>query len=203
MEDSQHTAASRRSVTGLPVTPCVVYTVGARPNFVKMAPVVQEMCDRAPAFRHVVMHTGQHYDAGMSDVFFRELGLPTPDYLLDVGSGTHGAQTARALERIEAVLMSLRPCAIVVPGDVNSTLAAALAAAKLEIPIAHLEAGLRSFDRSMPEELNRLLVDQLSRCCFIHSPEAATNLSREGVNAARVEFVGNNDDRHAGGHFVG
>jgi UDP-N-acetylglucosamine 2-epimerase (non-hydrolysing) len=169
----------------------VVYVVGARPNFVKMAPVVREMRTRAPELEHVVVHTGQHYDAEMSDVFFDELGLPAPDHLLGVGSGTHGAQTARALERLEAVLMELRPAAVVVPGDVNSTLSAALAAAKLEIPIAHLEAGLRSFDRSMPEELNRLLVDQLSRWCFIHSPEAACNLRREGIGSDRVQFVGN------------
>ncbi len=172
-------------------TPCVVYVVGARPNFVKMAPVVHQMRARAPESRHVVVHTGQHYDAEMSGVFFEELGLPKPDHLLGVGSGTHGVQTARALERLEAVLTELRPLAVVVPGDVNSTLAAALAAAKLGIPIAHLEAGLRSFDRTMPEEINRLLVDQLSRWCFIHSPEAAVNLSREGVGRDRVQFVGN------------
>jgi UDP-N-acetylglucosamine 2-epimerase (non-hydrolysing) len=169
----------------------VVYVVGARPNFVKMAPVVREMRARAPELDHVVVHTGQHYDAEMSDIFFEELGLPAPDHLLGVGSGTHGAQTARALERLETVLMELRPAAVVVPGDVNSTLSAALAAAKLEIPVAHLEAGLRSFDRSMPEELNRLLVDQLSRWCFIHSPEAVCNLEREGVGSERIEFVGN------------
>jgi UDP-N-acetylglucosamine 2-epimerase (non-hydrolysing) len=169
----------------------VVYVVGARPNFVKMAPVVREMRARAPELEHVVVHTGQHYDAEMSGIFFEELGLPAPDHLLGVGSGTHGAQTARALERLEAVLMDIRPAAVVVPGDVNSTLSAALAAAKLEIPIAHLEAGLRSFDRSMPEELNRLLVDQLSQWCFIHSPEAARNLECEGIGPERIEFVGN------------
>jgi UDP-N-acetylglucosamine 2-epimerase (non-hydrolysing) len=172
-------------------TPSVVYVVGTRPNFVKMAPVVHQMRARAPDLRHVLVHTGQHYDAEMSGIFFDELDLPKPDYLLGVGSGTHGRQTARALERLEAVLAELRPLAVVVPGDVNSSLAAALAAAKLAIPIAHLEAGLRSFDRTMPEEINRLLVDQLSRWCFIHSPEAAVNLSREGVGSDRVYFVGN------------
>ena len=169
----------------------MLYVVGARPNFVKMAPVVCEMRARAPELRHVLVHTGQHYDAEMSEIFFVELGLPEPDYLLGVGSGTHGAQTARALERLESVFTELQPRAVVVPGDVNSTLAAALAAAKLGIPVAHLEAGLRSFDRSMPEELNRLLVDQLSRWCFIHSPEAADNLEREGIGEERVQFVGN------------
>ena len=169
----------------------VVYVVGARPNFVKMAPVVREMRARAPQLHHQVVHTGQHYDAEMSGIFFEELGLPEPDYLLGVGSGTHGTQTARALERLEAVLDELRPLAVVVPGDVNSTLAAALAAAKLGIPIAHVEAGLRSFDRTMPEEINRVLVDQLSQWCFIHSPDAETHLMREGIAAERIHFVGN------------
>jgi UDP-N-acetylglucosamine 2-epimerase (non-hydrolysing) len=169
----------------------IVYVVGARPNFVKMAPVVSQMRRRAPHARHVVVHTGQHYDAEMSGIFFRELGMPTPDHLLGVGSGTHGAQTARALERLESVLDEVRPCAVVVPGDVNSTLAAALAAAKLHIPIAHLEAGLRSFDRRMPEEVNRVLVDQLAQWCFIHSPEAKQHLEREGVPSDRIQFVGN------------
>lgn len=172
-------------------TPSIVYVVGARPNFVKMAPVVREMRARAPRVDHVLVHTGQHYDAEMSGIFFEELGIPSPDHFLDVGSGTHGVQTARALERLEGVLEELRPRAVVVPGDVNSTLAAALAAAKLGIPIAHLEAGLRSFDRTMPEEINRVLVDQLARWCFIHSPEAERHLNREGVGSDRVRFVGN------------
>lgn len=157
----------------------------------KMAPVVREMRARAPDVQHILVHTGQHYDADMSDVFFQQLGLPKPRYQLAVGSGAHGAQTARALERLEAVFADLRPRAIVVPGDVNSTLAAALAAAKLQIPVAHLEAGLRSFDRTMPEEINRVLVDQLSRWCFIHSLEAETNLLREGIGRSRIRFVGN------------
>ena len=173
------------------VWPTVVYVVGARPNFVKMAPVVQQMRARAPYVSHVVVHTGQHYDREMSDVFFGDLELPRPDHLLGVGSGTHGAQTAAALERLERVMIDVAPNLVVVPGDVNSTLAAALAAAKLEIPVGHLEAGLRSFDRTMPEELNRIIVDQLSRWCFIHSPEAAENLSAEGIDSERVVFVGN------------
>lgn len=175
----------------MPSPESIIYIVGARPNFVKMAPVVQQMCARVPHWRHVIVHTGQHYDAGMSEIFFTELGLPEPDYLLGVGSGTHGVQTARALERTEAVLTEVRPRAVVVPGDVNSTLAAALAAAKLQIPVAHLEAGLRSFDRGMPEEVNRVLVDQLSDWCFIHSPEAKSHLTREGIAEERVRFVGN------------
>lgn len=156
-----------------------------------MAPVVREMRGRATQLQHVVVHTGQHYDPEMSDEFFRQLGLPSPAYQLAVGSGTHGSQTARALEQLEPVFANLRPRAVVVPGDVNSTLAAALAAAKLGIPIAHLEAGLRSFDRTMPEEINRVLVDQVSRWCFVHSPEAEANLIREGVGKNRIRFVGN------------
>jgi UDP-N-acetylglucosamine 2-epimerase (non-hydrolysing) len=172
-------------------SPSIVYVVGARPNFVKMAPVIREMRLRAPRLDHVVVHTGQHYDPVMSGIFFEQLGLPEPDHFLGVGSGTHGAQTARALEQLESVLAELRPLAVVVPGDVNSTLAAALAAAKLNIPIAHLEAGLRSFDRTMPEEINRVLVDQLAHWCFIHSPEAEVHLRREGIAANRIAFVGN------------
>ncbi len=169
----------------------IVYVVGARPNIVKMAPVVREMRSRAPDLRHVVVHTGQHYDRQLSDVFFEEFGLGEPEFLLGVGSGTHGEQTARALERVEEVLFELAPACVVVPGDVNSTLAAALAAAKLGVPVAHLEAGLRSFDRTMPEEINRVLVDQISAWCFIHSPEASVNLAREGIEEHRIRFVGN------------
>ena len=169
----------------------VAYLVGARPNFVKMAPLIAEMRRRCDALEHLVVDTGQHYDPEMSEIFLRELGIGGPDHQLEVGSGTHGAQTGRALERIEQVLDNVEPVALVVPGDVNSTLAGALAAAKLGIPIAHLEAGLRSFDRTMPEEINRVLTDQLSRWCFTHSPEAAENLAREGVPASNVFFVGN------------
>jgi UDP-N-acetylglucosamine 2-epimerase (non-hydrolysing) len=169
----------------------IAYLVGARPNYVKMAPLVSEMRKRSPDARHVVINTGQHYDAKMSEIFVAELDLGRPDYELGVGSGSHGEQTGRALERIESVLEELRPRALVVPGDVNSTLAGALAAAKLEIPIAHLEAGLRSFDRSMPEELNRLLTDQLSTWCLTHSPEALDNLRNEGVEENRIFAVGN------------
>ena len=171
--------------------PTIVYIVGARPNFVKMAPVVHELRLRLPAARHIVVHTGQHYDREMADIFLEDLGLPDPDYELGVGSGPHGAQTARALERIEMVLEGEHPDAVLVPGDVNSTLAGTLAATKLGIPVGHLEAGLRSFDRTMPEEINRLLVDQVAEWCFTHSPEAAANLLREGVSPSRIFPVGN------------
>lgn len=168
-----------------------MYVVGARPNFVKMAPVVAALRARLPDFRHLIVHTGQHYDRELSQIFFDELSLPASDYLLGVGSGDHGAQTARALEGLERVLKKERPDVVIVAGDVNSTLAGALAAVKCDIPVAHVESGLRSFDRSMPEEINRVLVDQVSRWCFVHSPEAVTNLTREGVEARRIYNVGN------------
>jgi UDP-N-acetylglucosamine 2-epimerase (non-hydrolysing) len=169
----------------------IAYVFGTRPNFVKMAPVIERLRARLPAARHVGVHTGQHYDREMSEVFFAELGVPDPDHFLGVGSGSHGAQTGRALERLESVLLDDPPDIVIVPGDVNSTLAAALAAAKLGIPVAHIEAGLRSFDWSMPEEINRVLVDRLSRWCFTHSPEARQNLAREGISGDRVFEVGN------------
>ena len=169
----------------------VVHVLGARPNFVKMAPVVHALRARLPAVRQVLVHTGQHYDPGLWQIFVDELDLPQPDYVLGVGSAGHGAQTGRALERLEPVLERERPKLVVVAGDVNSTLAGALAAAKLEIPVAHVEAGLRSFDRTMPEEINRVLVDQISEWCFTHSAEADENLLREGIPRERIHFVGN------------
>ena len=169
----------------------VLYVVGARPNFMKMAPLFHELRERLPSTSQVIVHTGQHYDREMSDTFVEELALPAPEHTLDVGSGGHGVQTGRALERLEPVLLSERPRVVVVVGDVNSTLAGALAAAKLGIPVAHVEAGLRSFERSMPEEINRVLVDQMAEWCFIHSREAEQNLLREGVSLERVHFVGN------------
>ena len=169
----------------------LAYVVGARPNFVKMAPVVAALKERLPDAGHVVIHTGQHYDAQMSDVFLRQLGMPKPDHLLGVGSGSHALQTARIMERLEPVLESVRPDLLIVPGDVNSTLGAALVAVKMEIPVAHLEAGLRSFDRTMPEEINRLVTDQLSDLLLAHSDEALENLEREGVDSSSVHLVGN------------
>ena len=171
--------------------PTVAYLTGARPNFVKLAPVVLTLRERLPDARHLLIHTEQHYDREMSDVFLEALGMPEPDYVLGVGSGTHGAQTGRALARVEDVLLRERPDALVVPGDVNSTLAGALAAVKLQIPVAHVESGLRSYDDSMPEEINRVLVDRVARWCFTHSPEAAANLRREGIPPRRIHFVGN------------
>jgi len=169
----------------------IVYVVGTRPNFVKTAPVIGALRARIPEGRHAIVHTGQHYDRLMSDVFLEELGVPAPDHMLEVGSGSHAEQTARVIERLEPVLVEERPDLVLVPGDVNSTLAAALTAAKMQVPVGHIEAGLRSFDRTMPEELNRLLTDQLSAHLFIHSPEASDNLHAEGVPAARIHLVGN------------
>jgi UDP-N-acetylglucosamine 2-epimerase (non-hydrolysing) len=168
----------------------VVHVVGARPNFVKMAPVIAVLEERGDVAQRIV-HTGQHYDERMSLEILSDLELPEPAVFLGVGSGTHGAQTARALEAVERVLIQEQPDLVCVGGDVNSTLAVALAAAKLRIPIAHVEAGLRSFDWTMPEEINRVLTDRLSDILFTHSPEAATNLAAEGIEAARVRFVGN------------
>jgi UDP-N-acetylglucosamine 2-epimerase (non-hydrolysing) len=165
--------------------------VGARPNFMKTAPVIAALARRPSFVRHTLVHTGQHYDEGMSRVFLEELGVGEPDYMLDVGSGRHGAQTARVMERIEPILERERPDALLVPGDVNSTLAAALVASKLGIPVAHIEAGLRSYDRSMPEEINRVLTDQVASLLFTHSPEARDNLLREGVDGNRIHAVGN------------
>jgi UDP-N-acetylglucosamine 2-epimerase (non-hydrolysing) len=169
----------------------ILYVVGTRPNLVKMAPVIGAMRTRAPEAGHTIVHTGQHYDRLMSEVFFEELGMPAPDHMLEVGSGSHAEQTARTMERLEPVLLAERPDLVVVPGDVNSTLAAAITAAKLEIPVAHIESGLRSFDRTMPEELNRIVTDQLSQHLFLHSDEAVANLRAEGVAEERMHFVGN------------
>ncbi len=167
----------------------VAHIVGARPNFIKAAPVIRALEERA--VKQVVIHTGQHYDAAMSDVFFRQLGLPEPDHNLGVGSGSHAQQTAALLVGLEGSFLELAPELVVVYGDVNSTLAAALCAAKLGIPIAHVEAGLRSFDVSMPEELNRRLTDVLCDLLFATSPEALAHLANEGVDPVRMHFVGN------------
>jgi UDP-N-acetylglucosamine 2-epimerase (non-hydrolysing) len=169
----------------------IVYVVGTRPNFVKMAPVIAALRRRAPEWRHTVVHTGQHYDRMMSDVFLEELGVPDPDHLLGIGSGSHGEQTARVIEALEPVLAAEAPDLVLVPGDVNSTLAAALCAAKLGIAVGHVESGLRSFDRSMPEEINRIVADHLSAHLYLHSEEAKENLAAEGVGEERMKFVGN------------
>jgi UDP-N-acetylglucosamine 2-epimerase (non-hydrolysing) len=169
----------------------IAYVVGARPNFVKMAPVMAELRRRLPDGRHALIHTGQHYGRLMSDIFLEELGVPEPDYMLGVGSASHAVQTARVMERIEPVLVEEHPDLVIVPGDVNSTLAATLVAVKLGIPVAHLESGLRSFDRTMPEEINRIVADTFSEHLFLHCEEAIENLRAEGIADVRMHFVGN------------
>ena len=169
---------------------------GARPNFMKLAPVVRALEARRPELEALklgwrIVHTGQHYDPGMNGVFFSELGIPEPDVHLNVGSGSHGAQTARIIERYEDHLLKNRPVATVVFGDVNSTAACALAAVKLGIPVVHVEAGLRSFDRSMPEEINRIVTDAVSGLLFVSEPSGVENLKREGVDDEKIHFVGN------------
>ena len=170
--------------------PLILHAVGARPNFVKMAPVIESL-RRHAGIEQLLVHTGQHYDARMSDELFADLGLPEPDISLGIGSGSHGEQTGRALIGFERVLLEERPDLVVVAGDVNSTLACALAASKLGIRIAHVEAGLRSRDWTMPEEINRVLTDRLSDLLFTHSPEAPANLAAEGIRGDRIHQVGN------------
>jgi len=167
----------------------VTHVLGARPNFMKAAPVIRALGEAG--VDQALIHTGQHYDARMSGVFFADLGLPEPDVNLHVGSGAHGEQTAAVIAGVERELMARRPALLVVYGDVNSTLGAALAAAKLHVPVAHVEAGLRSFDNTMPEEINRRLTDQLCELLFATSPEAIGYLGREGIAADGVHFVGN------------
>lgn len=168
----------------------ILHVVGARPNFMKVAPILAQLRKR-PEVEQVLVHTGQHYDAKMSDVFFQDLGMPDPDVHLGVGSGTHAQQTARVMMEIEPVLLREKPDLAVVAGDVNSTVAVALVAAKLGIAVAHVEAGLRSRDWSMPEEINRVLTDRLSDLLFTPSRDGDENLLAEGIDPARVHFVGN------------
>ncbi len=167
-----------------------INVAGARPNFMKIGPLHRRMVG-SPQFDPIFVHTGQHYDANMSQVFLDEFGLPPPDHHIDAGSGTHAEQTARVLMGMEPIIERERPDVVIVVGDVNSTLAAALAAAKLHVPVAHVEAGLRSFDRAMPEEINRRLTDALSDYLFAPSADAIVNLEREGISPERVFLVGN------------
>jgi UDP-N-acetylglucosamine 2-epimerase (non-hydrolysing) len=175
----------------MPTARTVVSVVGARPNFMKAAPVVAELNRRPDEFVSVLVHTGQHYDAAMSAIFLEQLGVGAPEHMLGVGSGSHAQQTARVMERLEPVLLETTPDVVLVPGDVNSTLGASLVAAKLGIPVGHIEAGLRSFDRTMPEEINRLVADSVSDLLFVHSPEAVDNLLREGIAPEKIHMVGN------------
>jgi UDP-N-acetylglucosamine 2-epimerase (non-hydrolysing) len=169
----------------------VINVVGARPNFMKVAPIVEAMKRREREFTPLVVHTGQHYDEGMSDAFFRDLELPEPDVYLGVGSASHAAQTAAVMERFEPVVLKEKPDWVLVVGDVNSTLACALVCVKLGVKVAHVEAGLRSRDRTMPEEINRLLTDQIADLLFTPSRDADENLRKEGIPSERIRFVGN------------
>lgn len=169
----------------------IINVVGARPNFMKVAPIVAEMKRRGSSLAPLVLHTGQHYDQSMSDVFFEDLNLPKPDIYLGVGSGSHAAQTAAVMEKFEPVVLKEKPDWVVVVGDVNSTLACALVCVKLGVKVAHVEAGLRSRDRSMPEEINRLLTDQIADLLLTPSRDADVNLLSEGIPAERIRFVGN------------
>ena len=168
----------------------ILHVVGARPNFMKAAPVCRALSARS-GVRQTLIHTGQHYDNNMSDIFFSQLSMPAPDVNLEVGSGSHARQTAEVMRRFEPIVVERKPAMVVVYGDVNSTMAAALVCAKLRIPVAHVEAGLRSFDRTMPEEVNRLVTDQLADLLFSHCEDADTNLWREGVSPGKIHNVGN------------
>jgi UDP-N-acetylglucosamine 2-epimerase (non-hydrolysing) len=167
----------------------ILHVVGARPNFMKVAPVMRALEDRGAA--QTLVHTGQHYDANMSDVFFTQLGMAAPDVNLDVGSGSHAVQTAEIMTRFEPVLLEHNPDVVLVYGDVNSTVAAALVCSKLGVRLGHVEAGLRSFDRAMPEEINRLLTDQLADLLFTPSEDGDVNLQREGIPLEKIHRVGN------------
>ncbi len=168
----------------------LLHVVGARPNFMKVAPVLRAL-ERRSTVTQALVHTGQHYDVNMSARFFKELEIPDPDVNLEVGSGTHAQQTAEIMSRLEPVIVEHKPDLVLVYGDVNSTIAGALVCAKLLIPVGHVEAGLRSFDRTMPEEINRLVSDQLSDLLFTPSEDNDENLQREGISSAKIHRVGN------------
>ena len=184
---------SNRAITEAPVADLgpVICVVGARPNFMKMAPIVRAMATHVPPLPMLLVHTGQHYDKDMSDRLFEDLRLPPPDVNLEVGSGTHATQTAEVMRRFEPIVDAHNPSCVVVVGDVNSTLACSLVAVKKGVPVAHIEAGLRSYDRAMPEEINRVLTDQISDRLYTTERTAEENLAREGIPSERVCFAGN------------
>ncbi len=169
----------------------VVLLAGARPNYMKIFPVWREIKSRLCGLEPIIVHTGQHYDAVMSDIFFRDFGMPPPDHFLGVGSASHGVQTAKVMMALEPLLEEIRPDLLVVPGDVNSTLAGTLTAVKMGIRVAHIEAGLRSFDRTMPEEINRIVTDSISDILLTSCRDADKNLLREGIPQEKIFFVGN------------
>src|SRR3989442_4068167 len=169
----------------------IINVAGARPNFMKVAPIVAAMKQRRAEFQPLLVHTGQHYDAGMSDAFFRDLEMPEPDAHLGVGSASHAAQTAAIMQAFEPVVLQEKPDWVIVVGDVNSTLSCSLVSVKLGIKVAHVEAGLRSRDRTMPEEINRLLTDQIAELLLTPSADADENLRAEGIPTERIKLVGN------------
>lgn len=169
----------------------IACVVGARPNYMKMAPLLRAFAKRPSLPRAVLVHTGQHYDLAMNERLFADLDLPEPDLNLEVGSGTHAVQTAEVMRRFEPVVDDLAPSCVIVVGDVNSTLACSLVTVKKRVPVAHVEAGLRSFDRDMPEEINRILTDQIADLLYTTERDAADNLMREGIDASRIHFAGN------------
>ncbi|MCX6135041.1 MAG: UDP-N-acetylglucosamine 2-epimerase (non-hydrolyzing) [Ignavibacteriales bacterium] len=169
----------------------IISIVGARPNFMKVAPLHKAFQQYSDSVRHLIVHTGQHYDDAMSKVFFDDLELPHPDFYLGVGSGTHAEQTSKVMLGVERVLTEQKPDLVIVVGDVNSTVAASLVSVKMGIPVAHVEAGLRSFDRTMPEEINRMLTDVVSEFLFVSEPSGLHNLRREGVAENKIFYVGN------------
>lgn len=169
----------------------MICVVGARPNFMKMAPILRAFAAHHPAIPTLLVHTGQHYDKDMNDRLFEDLRLPQPDINLEVGSGTHAVQTAEVMRRFEPVLDTYKPSCVLVVGDVNSTLACTLVSVKKDVPVVHVEAGLRSYDRGMPEEVNRVLTDQIADRLYTTERSALDNLTREGIDSGRVCFVGN------------
>jgi len=169
----------------------IMHVVGARPNFMKIAPIMAAIAKQPDEFDQLLVHTGQHYDRNMSQIFFDELDLPRPDINLEVGSGSHARQTAQIMSSFEPIVLDYQPDWVIVPGDVNSTLACALVCSKLGINVAHVEAGLRSFDRTMPEEINRLVTDQLADLLLTPSLDGNENLLREGIDAQKIHCVGN------------
>src|SRR5436305_1241084 len=176
--------------TGLNTGP-LLCVVGARPNYMKMAPLLRAFRAEAALPKALLVHTGQHYDFALNDRLFADLELPAPDVNLEVGSGSHAVQTAEVMKRFEPVVLDSKPSCVIVVGDVNSTMACTLVAAKLHIPVVHVEAGLRSFDRGMPEEINRVVTDQIADLLYTTERTAHDNLAREGVAPERVHFVGN------------
>ncbi len=169
----------------------ILNIVGARPNFMKIAPIYAEMKRRDSEFLPLIVHTGQHYDAAMSDSFFVDLGMPKPDVHLKVGSASHAVQTAKIMMEFEPIVLGQLPDWVLVVGDVNSTIACALVCAKLGVKVAHVEAGLRSLDRTMPEEINRILTDSISDLLLTPSPDGDENLKAEGIPESKIKLVGN------------